>query len=465
MSSEIWVVTGLDDDARRLAHDASGRAGLSTGAWIERAIGKSANVRPTAPVDPPPEEEEDDPGETEMIAVLRAIGQRIDETGERLTARTASRGPTGHSPVEDTDPLTTNTDETEPSVHPAPRPGWIPRSVSWRGAALGACIMVAVGAGALSQIPGVGAIWQNMTENGSAAGTAGQPHAVVGVEPNIVSRDLRIAAALAAPTPVDVTGRDSTLLSALRHAAATGDARAQHSLGLLYATGHSASADRRRAPIWLHRAAAQGLPEAAYHLGVIYERGDGVVKDRPKAIRFYRRAAEMNHPRAQHNLAVALATGPSSDVDFARVASWIGAAANAGIPESQFALGLLYERGLGVARDPTVAEAWHRQAANGGHAGARTWLRRAASEEPIPDARFGDLLRPLGFDPKAVARVARIAGEIDPTTDSRHQPVAGRRADAAEETYFLLLGSSLGEIEFPAPSAAPNGPDPHPDVR
>ena len=449
MSTDIWVVTGVDDEARGLAHAAAGRAGLPTGAWIERAIGKT----PSFPVPPPSDVEdiapdaEDDTAEAadaDMIAALQEIDGRIDGSAERLAARTATLAPI--LPSYETGDRKARESAGETPAPPHELPASHLHRLIVRGGLLGLAFIAAITVTAMVVTLAVDAI----SVDGADTGMAGRSQAAIEIDA-AVSRDLKIATQM---SPAVTSGRDSEtskLVSGLRDAAAAGDARAQHNLGLLYATGNASPENRRRAPIWLHRAAAQGLPEAAYHLGVIYERGELVAKDRQKAVRFYRRAAEANHARAQHNLAVALGTGNGSAADVVQAASWLRAAAAAGIPESQYGLGLLYEQGLGVARDPAAAVALYRKAAQSKHVGAVDSLQRVLAGQTVPAEVVRDALRPLGFDPAAVARVAALAGARPPQSVKPGAVFAAQSERGDDGGYLMLLGPSLGKIEFPAP--------------
>lgn len=101
-----------------------------------------------------------------------------------------------------------------------------------------------------------------------------------------------------------------------------GDARAQTSLGLMYARGYGVEKNLQTAQRWWSFAAAQNDPGAQFNLGVIYSRGEGVAPDYPQAAQWLDRASRRGHIQAQHNL------------------------------------GLLYHEGKGVARDPVRAYFW-----------------------------------------------------------------------------------------------------------
>lgn len=106
-----------------------------------------------------------------------------------------------------------------------------------------------------------------------------------------------------------------------------GDARAQTSLGLMYARGYGVPKNLETARRWWSFAASQNDPGAQFNLGLLYSRGEGVAEDLPQAAQWYNRAAVRGHVQAQHNL------------------------------------GMLYHGGLGVARDPVRAYYWVKVAA------------------------------------------------------------------------------------------------------
>jgi uncharacterized protein len=118
-----------------------------------------------------------------------------------------------------------------------------------------------------------------------------------------------------------------------------GDARAQTSLGLMYARGYGVAKNMVTARRWWNFAASQNDPGAQYNLGVIYAEGDGVPQDYPQAMRWLNLAAQRGHVQAQHNL------------------------------------GLLYHEGKGVERDPVKAYFWMKVAALQGDDGSERALK------------------------------------------------------------------------------------------
>lgn len=128
-----------------------------------------------------------------------------------------------------------------------------------------------------------------------------------------------------------------------RRLARTGDARAQTSLGLMYARGYGVDENMAVAHRWWNFAAAQNDPGAQYNLGLTYAQGEGVAVDPVRAARWFREAAMRGHIQAQHNI------------------------------------GLLLHEGRGVARNPQEAYYWLKIAATHGNENSRRALPLAAA--------------------------------------------------------------------------------------
>ncbi len=74
-------------------------------------------------------------------------------------------------------------------------------------------------------------------------------------------------------------------------AARAGDAAAQYSLGILYASGFGVQQSYRQAASWFHQAADQGYGEAQYNLGLLHAWGQGVPRDYVQAFNWLELAA------------------------------------------------------------------------------------------------------------------------------------------------------------------------------
>lgn len=105
-----------------------------------------------------------------------------------------------------------------------------------------------------------------------------------------------------------------------------GDARAQTSIGLMYARGYGVKQDPEEARKWWTLAAVQDEPGAQFNLGLLYSRG----KDVAQAFRWYHEAAMRGHVQAQHNLGMLYHEGKGTRRDPVSAYYWIAIAARQG---------------------------------------------------------------------------------------------------------------------------------------
>jgi TPR repeat protein len=117
-----------------------------------------------------------------------------------------------------------------------------------------------------------------------------------------------------------------------------GDARAQTSLGLMYARGYGVAKNLEIARRWWSFAASQNDPGAQYNLGVIYSKGEGVAQDPVQAAQWLNRAAQRGHVQAQHNLGLLYYEGKGVERDPVRGYFWLKVAALQGEDLAQEAL-------------------------------------------------------------------------------------------------------------------------------
>ena len=123
-----------------------------------------------------------------------------------------------------------------------------------------------------------------------------------------------------------------------RRLAKAGDARAQTSLGLMYARGYGVAKNIAEAHRWWNFAAAQNDPGAQYNLGLTYVQGSGVAVDYARAARWFREAARRGHVLAQHNLGMLLHEGRGIERNPQEAYYWVKVAALQGDEQSQQAL-------------------------------------------------------------------------------------------------------------------------------
>jgi TPR repeat protein len=137
--------------------------------------------------------------------------------------------------------------------------------------------------------------------------------------------------------------------------AKSGNADAQHLLGLMYYMGRGVQRDYKQAFAWHYKAAQQGKADAQYVIGAMYYTGNAVPQDQKLAVTWFRKAAEQGHPDAQH------------------------------------ALGLMYRYHVaGMPQDMVIAYMlWNLAAANGNRSATeqRAILARQMSQEQVEEAQ------------------------------------------------------------------------------
>ena len=88
-------------------------------------------------------------------------------------------------------------------------------------------------------------------------------------------------------------------INAWRLAAATGNARAQLNLGVMYAKGQGVAQDYAEAFKWYRLAAEQGDADAQYSLGVMYDEGQGVTQNHVRAYTWWSLSAASGQTNAK----------------------------------------------------------------------------------------------------------------------------------------------------------------------
>ena len=173
----------------------------------------------------------------------------------------------------------------------------------------------------------------------------------------------------------------------VRYLAESGDAAAQHRLGVMLRDGISMDADAEEAKAWLRRASEQGLPEAMVDLGDIladegqseealdlYERAskDGSIAGAVRLIgrtdeeaqlmermhKKLRELADRGNVRAAKLLGDALSNGTGCKPDKRAAAELYEFCAERGNANACFPLGIIHRDGLGIPKDPAGAVKW-----------------------------------------------------------------------------------------------------------
>jgi uncharacterized protein len=167
----------------------------------------------------------------------------------------------------------------------------------------------------------------------------------------------------------------------LKRRAEAGDTAATRALAEAYYLGRDgAPQDFGQAAHWYLTLAKQGDARAQTSIGLLYARGLGVEKDLAAAIRWWSHAAAQNDPGAQFNLGLLHAGVEGLAPDYRQAVQWYTRAAQRGHIQAQHNLGMLYHEGKGVAHDAVRAYFWVSVAAAQGDQLARRSLQALGSE-------------------------------------------------------------------------------------
>jgi len=167
-----------------------------------------------------------------------------------------------------------------------------------------------------------------------------------------------------------------TPLQRLTALATSGNARAQHDLGLKYLEGKGVPRDPKQGALWLEKSANSDMPNAQYHIGLLYQKGEGVSADLKQTYQWFLKAGRNGHVRAQHSLGTLYLEGKGTKRDYAEATRWFTRASKAGLAEAHYSLGTIHENGLGVDTDQRKAAAYYRRALAAGSARAAGKLTR-----------------------------------------------------------------------------------------
>ncbi|HSI41725.1 MAG TPA: hypothetical protein VLA00_14375 [Xanthobacteraceae bacterium] len=254
-----------------------------------------------------------------------------------------------------------------------------------------------------------------------SVGTIAPPNPAPSLKPAVPAS---LAPASSAPPVNDLP--PGLASSALRAAAAAGDAAALYEVGARFAEGRGASSDVGRAADWFERALARGCIPAAYRLGALLEKGaEDLPRDVARARTLYVQAAEAGNVRSMHNLAVLLAEGIDGRSGYTEAATWFRRAAERGVRDSQYNLGVLYARGLGIGTNLSESWKWFAlAAAQGDNEAARKRDEVAASLDKATLATVR--LTVQGWTPVAADDAANIV-LTDPDWDRAELSMAKRK--------------------------------------
>lgn len=152
-------------------------------------------------------------------------------------------------------------------------------------------------------------------------------------------------------------------------AANQGDGEAQHSLGLLYASGKGIEKNFQEALKWFVLASDQGHGDATHIAALLYAKGEGLSRpDIERARDLALLAAEQGSKDAQHDVGLMYMLGEGVSQSYLKAIQWWERAAGQGHGAAANNLGLTYDEGRGGApKDPAAAIPWYLKAVEFGN--------------------------------------------------------------------------------------------------
>lgn len=156
----------------------------------------------------------------------------------------------------------------------------------------------------------------------------------------------------------------------------------------------------------LRTKAEKGDAKAQLSLGLVYAEGTGVAQNDAEAVKWFRKAAELGNAVAQVYLGIEYANGKGGKghvaKNMAEALKWLRKAAEQGYVIAQLRLGEIFDEGQGVTKDPTEAVKWWTRAAEQGDGDAIRALAFHWSLESLDEKRSEKV------SPKDLAEAVRL---------------------------------------------------------
>jgi TPR repeat protein len=215
----------------------------------------------------------------------------------------------------------------------------------------------------------------------------------------------RLAAALLASITLAAAAADAPgnlALDDLKIRSAGGDREATRTLAEAYYLGRGGvEQDFPEAARWYRRLATQGDARAQTSLGLMYARGLGFPRDMVEARRWWSLAAAQNDAGAQYNLGTVYFEGHGVEADLPQAHFWFTRAALRGHVLAQTNAGAMSLQGRGVPRDPVTGLAWLMIAAGNGEEKAQELLKTLApSITPEVSEKARERMKALAGKPR-----------------------------------------------------------------
>jgi TPR repeat protein len=169
-------------------------------------------------------------------------------------------------------------------------------------------------------------------------------------------------------------------LKILRPLAEGGLARAQSTLGGMYASGLGVPQSYTEAVGWFQKSAAQGFAEGETNLGIATGNGQGIAKDEAKAAALFRKAADQGYAPGEYYMGNMYRFGTGVKQSPEDALSWYRKAAEKAFPKAWTGLGEMYDKGEGVLIDPVESYKWLVLAAVQGDQEAKQYIAGVAAK-------------------------------------------------------------------------------------
>lgn len=206
--------------------------------------------------------------------------------------------------------------------------------------------------------------------------------------------------------------------------------------------------DAPRTYLQVMKAAQSGDAEAQHEVGMSYKFGRNTEPDQAKAVAWFSRSAAQGHPRSKANLGFHLVYGVGTSADLERGTKLILEAASSGDQIGAMLAGELYLKGIGVSRDRAKAYQWHLVAEKMGSSSSSVavdQLERVLA--PAEIARGQELatalLELVAARPQVASNTRSISSEYLGGTRSRIGAIIDAAGRFKDPTIFILAGATL----------------------
>lgn len=392
-----WSVKGVDDDARELARNAAQAAGLTLGAWIDRAIKISTGLAPeeskfalsttvsTTLTDESPDDRGEYFGVDDRITpdadeVSEDRGQNI-EAAEAATS-VAQESTNHHGVISEVSVSATPDMQESSDVQGARVEVDEPSTLNTSASPLA----------------------QGIDETPTESFDAGEQHPAyapitIGLQVDPEERFEATVETVDTPEPRRWPSAASLFGAGVPRIAISAAAIVIAAGVLVYGVGFTGSDDQDPSASTSEGMATSATTTPAPPATERARHDDTPPPLEPGVIEMLTAAAEQGDAIAQHDLAARYLDGKTVTRNLELAKKWLERAASQGMASAQHRLGVMYDDGTGVKADRNRAAMWHTRAASQGHpasqhalalayttgrgvkqseASATVWLQRAA---------------------------------------------------------------------------------------